>query len=140
MADGVTPVLAQPGFRCERVTYRSSATDEIASMAACATADPAEAIRSIRADVRRLASTLPPREGARASEANERGVLGALAALHRGEPCGFVLHSRDTWVEWSVQPVLFLPLADSGPATSCRNAGDRPTGLGAPLMPYAHTP
>lgn len=88
--------LTEPGFWCERRTYRSLSADALASVATYGTTNPAQAIRKIRVDVRVLASTLPPREMARAFKwANERGCLGALAALHRGEPCGFSLNSHD---------------------------------------------
>ncbi|MEU3613103.1 hypothetical protein ABZ725_12460 [Streptomyces sp. NPDC006872] len=80
---------------------------------------PAEAIRKIRVSVRRLAPTLPSWEQRRAlSWTDSGGCLQAVAALHRGEPCGFSISSHGTWVEWIVRPFdeflvpdeLLLPL------------------------------
>ncbi|MFF2850145.1 hypothetical protein ACFVT5_27980 [Streptomyces sp. NPDC058001] len=110
----------RPGFWCERITYRSLAVDSVTSMATYATTNPAQAIRRIRVEVRVLASSLPPREMARAfAWANERGCLGALAALHRGEPCGLSLNRADAWVEWTVRPVRFLSVCPTGGLAAC---------------------
>jgi hypothetical protein len=116
--------LTKPGFWCERIAYRSLSADAIASVATYATTNPAQAVREIRVDVRRLASALPPREMARAfGWTDGGGCLGAVAALHRGEPCGFSLNTLDAWVEWTVRPVAFLALADAEPTASCPGAG-----------------
>ncbi|EKX68687.1 hypothetical protein [Streptomyces ipomoeae] len=116
--------FAQPGFWCERITYRSLSADAITSVATYATTNPAQAIRKIRVDVRLLVSALPPREMARAfGWIDGGGCLGAVAALHRGEPCGFSLNTRDAWVEWTVRPVVFLTSAAAGPVASCRDTG-----------------
>lgn len=120
----VAQALTEPGFWCERIAYRSLSADAIESVATYGTTNPAQAVRKIRLDVRMLVSALPPREMARAFDwTDEGGCLGAVAALHRGEPCGFSLNAHDVWVEWTVRPVVFLALADSGPAASCPGAG-----------------
>ncbi|MFE2375071.1 hypothetical protein [Streptomyces sp. NPDC059398] len=98
-------------FWCERITYRTMDADDVADVARYATNAPAEAIRRIRADVRALAHSLPPIERHRAlSWVDGGGCVGAMGALHRGEPCGFSLSHRGRWIEWSVHPYLeFCP-------------------------------
>ncbi|WP_329145348.1 hypothetical protein OG275_13610 [Streptomyces niveus] len=94
-------------YWCERVTYRSlgAAGSDIEKVERHSASTPAEAIRQIRSSVRTLASTLPPNERRRAlSWAEGGGCVGAVAALHRGEPCGFSLSDRGSWVEWTVHP------------------------------------
>ncbi|UGY90280.1 hypothetical protein [Streptomyces gobiensis] len=56
--------------------------------------------------VRTLASALPPREQHRAHWADVSGSISALAALERGQPCGFSLSCAGRWAEWTVHPVL----------------------------------
>lgn len=71
-------------------------------------------------EVRSLTSTLPTQEIFRAvAWADGDGSIGAIGALHRGEPCGFSLSTHDAWIEWTVRPVLFLPLANSDPFEGC---------------------
>ncbi|TWG04651.1 hypothetical protein FHX80_113120 [Streptomyces brevispora] len=96
---------AAQAFWCERVTFRTIEADEIAEVRRSSTPRPADAIRQIRVDVRSLAPELPPLERHRAlSWVDGGGCIGALGALHRGEPCGFSLSHRGTWIEWTVRP------------------------------------
>ncbi|WP_164251098.1 hypothetical protein [Streptomyces sp. S4.7] len=65
----------------------------------------AEAIRQIRLSVRTLVATLSPEERKHArSWAEGGGCVGAVAAPHRGEPCGFSLSHHSAWLEWTVHP------------------------------------
>lgn len=97
-------------FWCERVTYRTMEADEIAEVSRRMALDPAEAIRFIRLDVRALAAELPPMERHRAlSWADGGGCVGAIGALHRGEPCGLSLSHREAWIEWTVRPGFNSP-------------------------------
>lgn len=101
-------------FWCERVTYRTLETDEIAEVSRHMALEPAEAIRFIRMNVRALAVGLSPLERHRAlSWVEGGGCVGALAALHRGEPCGLSLSHGDAWIEWTVRPGIGLPV-DAG--------------------------
>lgn len=94
-------------FWCERITYRTMDADDVADVARYAAAAPAEAIRRIRSEVRELAQALPPVERHRAlSWVDGGGCVGAMGALHRGEPCGISLSHRGRWIEWSVRPYL----------------------------------
>ncbi|MFC8076584.1 hypothetical protein ACFUN8_13720 [Streptomyces sp. NPDC057307] len=97
----------------EHVTYRSltAAGSDIDKIEHHSARTPAEAIRQIRLSVRALTPTLPPEERKRAlSWAQGGGCVGAVAALHRGEPCGFSLSGRSAWLEWTVHPYhLFQP-------------------------------
>ncbi|MER5359195.1 hypothetical protein [Streptomyces sp. NPDC002785] len=96
-------------YWCERVTYRSMEADEVADVSRSTAADPAEAVRRIRSAVRDLASVLVPIERYRAlSWVDGGGCIGAMGALHRGEPCGFSLSHRGTWIEWTVRPYLVI--------------------------------
>ncbi|WP_405616983.1 hypothetical protein OG292_24985 [Streptomyces sp. NBC_01511] len=91
----------------EHVTYRSltAAGSDVERIERRSTRTPAEAIRQIRSSVRTLMCTLPPKERQRAlSWAEGGGCVGAVAALHRGEPCGFSLSHHRTWLEWTVRP------------------------------------
>lgn len=91
----------------EHITYRSltAAGSEIDKIERHSARTPAEAIRQIRLSVRALMATLPPEERKRAlSWAEGGGCVGAVAALHRGEPCGFSLSHRIAWLEWTVHP------------------------------------
>lgn len=128
--------VALPGFWCERMTYRSLAADDIVSVSCFATTNPAQAVRKIRVAVRALVSALPTREMARAFEWTDgAGCIGAVAALHRGEPCGFSLSSHDGWVEWTIRPVKFLPLANLDPFSEYPRAVWQVELSAAPLAP-----
>jgi hypothetical protein len=121
---------ASHAFWCERITYSSLIAGDIADVARHSASNPAEAIRSIRVAVRTLASALPPIERHRAlSWTDEGGCLGAIAALHRGEPCGFSVSSGRNWVEWTVRPFLDFRVSDEAllpilPPPSCRTPPD----------------
>ncbi|GGV90125.1 hypothetical protein GCM10015535_45430 [Streptomyces gelaticus] len=102
-------------FWCERVIYRTVETDEIAKVSRHLALDPSEAIRFIRLNVRALVTGLPPRERHRAlSWVDGGGCIGAIGALHRGEPCGFSLSWGDAWIEWTVRPQLAVHVDDAG--------------------------
>lgn len=67
-----------------------------------------EAVRLVERQLRDNALfRLAPGELARALAAYDRaGRLPALAALHRGEPCGFAVRCDDgTWAEWHLDAV-----------------------------------
>lgn len=97
-------------FWCERVTYRTMEADEITDVSRHMALAPAEAIRFIRLNVRALAADQPPMERHRAlSWVDGGGCVGAIGALHRGEPCGFSLSHRGAWIEWTVRPGFDSP-------------------------------
>lgn len=128
------PRLTRPGFWYERIRYRSLPDSDVLSAAYYATTNPAQAIRRIRVEVRTLVSVLPTKEMLRALAWVEGdGCIGAVGALHRGEPCGFSLSTHDAWIEWTVRPVLFLPLANVTPFEECppkkRQSGNHQTHL-----------
>ncbi|MEW1659521.1 hypothetical protein [Streptomyces sp. NPDC093707] len=133
MAGGMmrTGPAVVPGIWCERTVYRSVHADEVAGWTACAVDGPLRAVRLINADARRLAAGLPKRAGERALRGMVgEGRLGAVAALHRGEPCGLALHCGGTWVEWSATPVLFLAIVSrTGPRGRCGDGHEQ--GFGA---------
>ncbi|MCI3226397.1 hypothetical protein [Streptomyces sp. NP-1717] len=94
-------------YRYEHITYRSltAAGSEIDIIERHRARTPAEAIRQIRLSVRALVATLPPEERERAlSSAEGGGCVGAVAAPHRGEPCGFSLSRHRARLEWTVHP------------------------------------
>ncbi|WP_329386703.1 hypothetical protein [Streptomyces sp. NBC_01716] len=100
----------------EHVTYRSltAAGSDVETIERRSARTPAEAIRQIRQSVRALTTTLPPNERKRAlSWAEGGGCVGAVAALHRGEPCGFSLSRRGAWVEWTVHPYHVFHTAEA---------------------------
>ncbi|GAA2677316.1 hypothetical protein [Streptomyces lunalinharesii] len=113
----MTRGVGTPGIWCERVVYRSLDADVVASWASLAVGSPAQAARAIGADARRTAGGLTGRARRRVANGLEGGGrVGAIAALHRGEPCGLALNCGGVWVEWSARPVLFLPVVSrTGP-------------------------
>ncbi|MFF0623182.1 hypothetical protein [Streptomyces sp. NPDC004296] len=129
--------LAVPGIWCERTVYRSVHADEVASWTSLAVATPLRAVREIAADARRLAAGLSGRARERAlREVDGDGCLGAVSALHRGEPCGLTLNCAGTWVEWSAHPVLFLPVVSRTGPRRCRgDGGAEGFGVGAVGVP-----
>ncbi|MDX3853249.1 hypothetical protein [Streptomyces sp. AK02-01A] len=137
MRDSAPASRVSRAFWCEQVTYTSMDADAIAVVSRYSAASPAEAVRSVRVAVRALAFALPPIERHRAlSWAEGGGCVGAIAALHRGEPCGFSLSRRTDWIEWSVRPFLVFDVNDkallsvlpasSGETLAC--AADSPSG------------
>ncbi|MFF4950474.1 hypothetical protein ACWC2K_04980 [Streptomyces chattanoogensis] len=134
MARGVTPGgLTTAAFWCERFVYPSLYAEAPASWAVMITPSAAWATHCISADAQRMASGLPERERRRALDRMGRQKpLGAMAALHRGEPCGLGLKLGGAWVEWSARPVLLLPLVSrTGP--DCPRRAVLREGFGAPL-------
>ncbi|AJT65547.3 hypothetical protein T261_3885 [Streptomyces lydicus] len=125
--------LTTPAFWCERFVYPSLYAEAPAAWAVMITPSAAWATRCISADARRMASGLPERERRRALDRMGRQKpLGAMAALHRGEPCGLGLKLGGAWVEWSARPVRLLPLASrTGP--DCPRAAVAREGFGASL-------
>ncbi|MET8742709.1 hypothetical protein [Streptomyces sp. NPDC004728] len=110
-------------FWCERVTYRTMEADEIAEVSRHMALDPAGAIRFIRLEVRALAAGLSPLERHRAlSWVDGGGCVGAIGALHRGEPCGLSLSHQGAWIEWTVRPGSGSP-ADAGDPLSAGPPG-----------------
>lgn len=116
MVAHVAQKLTHPGFWYERIRSRSLTDSDVLSAEYHATTNPAEAVRRVRVEVRTLVSALPTQEIFRAvAWADGDGCIGAMAALHRGEPCGFSLSTHDAWIEWTIRPVNFLRLASSDP-------------------------
>ncbi|MEU3184680.1 hypothetical protein ABZ707_10760 [Streptomyces sp. NPDC006923] len=62
------------------------------------------------------------------------GCVGAIAALHRGEPCGFSLSRRTDWIEWSVRPFLVFDVNDKAllPVLSASSGETLVCATGAP--------
>ncbi|MGW2840486.1 hypothetical protein ACWCWD_22180 [Streptomyces sp. NPDC001493] len=79
--------------------------------------EPLDAIRVIRSQLRAShVLGLPPHEADRARRwADHGGWIPALGALHRGEPCGFVLRLRKgRHLEWNVRPLTYVLLSHAG--------------------------
>ncbi|MET9531600.1 MULTISPECIES: hypothetical protein [unclassified Streptomyces] len=111
-----TPIEArvEQGFRLEVLRYGPANGFRPEPVDLRIVPTPREAVRAIRAQLRAShVLGLPPRETARALRWSEHGGwLPALAALHRGEPCGFVLLlRRGRHLEWTVRPLHYLSLA-----------------------------
>ncbi|MGW0854128.1 hypothetical protein [Streptomyces sp. NPDC002690] len=106
MHDSLPPTATPPNlYRCERVTYHAVEDDEIVDAAHSTTNTPLEAIRWVQGQVRAIVAHLPPGEELQARRWDEGGgCIGALAALHRGEACGFTLRHGDFWSEWNLRP------------------------------------
>ncbi|MCX5397996.1 hypothetical protein [Streptomyces sp. NBC_00102] len=106
MHDSLPPSVIPPHlFRCERVTYSTVEADQIVDAAHYTTDTPLEAIRWVQRQVRDFVAQLPPGEAVQARRWDEGGgCIGSLAALHRGEACGFTLRHGDFWSEWNLRP------------------------------------
>ncbi|WP_411121418.1 hypothetical protein [Streptomyces sp. x-19] len=130
----MTRGLGTPGIWCERVVYRSPDADVVASWTSLAVGSPVQAARAIGADARRMAGGLDGRVRRRVlSGVDGGGRVGAMAALHRGEPCGLALDCGGAWVEWSARPVLFLPVVSrTGPC--CSKVTEGPVGFRRALV------
>ncbi|MFI5754417.1 hypothetical protein [Streptomyces sp. NPDC051569] len=124
-------------YWCEQVTYRSMDADGIVNVSRRPVASPADAVRGIRTAVRALDSTLAPMERHRAlSWVDGAGCVGAIATLHRGEPCGFSLSYRGRWIEWTVRPFFvfrvaresLLPLLPTSPCAAAPTPTPSPAG------------
>ncbi|PBC84424.1 hypothetical protein SAMN05428945_0966 [Streptomyces sp. 2224.1] len=143
MTRGAASVLLTPGFWCERFVYRSVHADRLASWTARATHSPVRAVRLLGADAREVAAGLLPGDERQRvmGELGRSGQVGAMAALQRGWPCGLALNCGGAWVEWTVSPVLFLPLVDGAPpGTPCPCRGGQAVGFGARLAPAGGFP
>ncbi|MFF8913572.1 hypothetical protein ACF08M_09665 [Streptomyces sp. NPDC015032] len=102
---------AEHGYRFEALRYGSATGFRPEPIDLRIVATPQEAIRAIRIQLRAThLFGLTPRELARALHwADQGGWTQALAALHRGEPCGFVLLLRKgRHLEWNVRPLAYL--------------------------------
>lgn len=73
---------------------------------------PVQAVRWVRIAARTLVSLLDDAErDAALAWLDGGGCIGAVAGLRRGQPCAFMVRRGGTSVEWTVRPVVFLPLA-----------------------------
>ncbi|MFC8825062.1 hypothetical protein ACFT9I_06845 [Streptomyces sp. NPDC057137] len=101
--------------------YETLDADSRTDISRCSMPNPAEAIRAIRVDVRALMDTLAAVERDRALRwTGYGGSVGAVAALHRGEPCGFSLSSEGRWIEWTVRPYPVLDASRAGAPSNVR--------------------
>ncbi|MEU3184692.1 hypothetical protein ABZ707_10825 [Streptomyces sp. NPDC006923] len=135
MRDPAPASRVSRAFWCEQVIYTSMDTEESPVVTRYSVASPAEAVRGVRVAVRALAFALPPVERHRAlSWAEGGGCVGAIAALHRGEPCGFSLSRRTDWIEWSVRPFLVFDVNDKAllPVLSASSGETLACATGAP--------
>jgi hypothetical protein len=105
-----TAVVARRGFWAECVTRTAdTGTCLVASMG---TVTAAQAVRWVRISARTLVSLLDYSErDAALTWLDGGGCIGALAGLRRRESCVFRIRRGGTCVEWTVRPVIFLPLA-----------------------------
>lgn len=101
-------------FWCERIVFETLDADSRPHVSRCSRSDPGEAVHAIRVDVRALVGELSPAERVRALRWTGPGAcVGAVAALYRGEPCGFSLSgSGGRWFEWTVRPYLVFDVSD----------------------------
>ncbi|MFF2805698.1 hypothetical protein ACFVT2_00700 [Streptomyces sp. NPDC058000] len=130
----MTRGLGTPGIWCERVVYRSLDAEVVVSWVTLAVDSPAQAARVIGADARRMAGGLAGRARRRVLSGTEGGGrVGAMAALHRGEPCGLALDCGGVWVEWSARPVLFLAVVSRAGSRCVRSDGAGVVRFGGPV-------
>jgi hypothetical protein len=119
------------GFRFETLRYGPTTRFRPEPVDLRVLATPQEAIRAVRVQVRAShVFGLTPHELTRALYwSDQGGWVQALAALHRGEPCGFVLMLRKArHIEWSVRPLTYVSPV---PAT-CRRGRAAVTPSGPP--------
>ncbi|MGC5343186.1 hypothetical protein [Streptomyces sp. DT171] len=103
----------QKGYLLEALWIRPATDDDPDPVARHVTATPHEAIRTIRTQLHTGEPLgLSPHDLAHARrQAESEGWVHALAALHRDEPCGFLLGLRDGGqIEWHVRPLTYVTL------------------------------
>lgn len=117
MATPVSQRLTEPGFWFERIRYTAPVDGTVLTAAYYATTHP-EMIRAFE-------------------WIDGDGVIGAGAALRRGEPCELSISAHDTRIVWTVRPVTFVALASSDPFDACpRKKGQGVAGY-LKLLPLA---
>ncbi|MGY3682091.1 hypothetical protein [Streptomyces sp. TE33382] len=119
-------VRVERGFRLEVLRYGPTTGFVPEPVDLRIASGPREAIRVIRVQLRAShALELAPHEATRALHwADQGGWVQALGALHRGEPCGFVLRlSKGRHIEWTVRPLRYLTLASPSATVAGDNAG-----------------
>ncbi|WP_367432612.1 hypothetical protein [Streptomyces celluloflavus] len=101
----------RPGYWCECWT-QSPATGEAPVLLASCEADSAvQAVRWIRIALRTIASALEAEAAAYARSWLAGGYVSAIESLAYTKPYTIDISHRDTRIEWSARPVLFLGLA-----------------------------
>jgi hypothetical protein len=103
-------VRARRGFWAECVTRPADEGPCLVASVDMVTAR--QAVGWVRISARSLVSLLDDSErDAALSWLDGGGCIGAVAGLRRGESCVFRIRRGGACVEWTVRPVLFLPLA-----------------------------
>jgi len=103
-------VAVRRGFWAECVTRTADTGTSL--VASIDTVTARQAVGWVRGSAGPLVSLLDDVErDAALSWLEGGGCIGAVAGLRRGEPCAFTLRRGGTRVDWTVRPVIFLPLA-----------------------------
>lgn len=115
MRTSLTPLrpVVEHGYRFAALRYGPATGFVPEPIVLRITDTPQEAIRAVRIQLRaNHLFGLTPRELTRALHwSDQGGWVQALAALHRGEPCGFTLMLRGgRHIEWRVRPLTYVSL------------------------------
>ncbi|MGC5363296.1 hypothetical protein ACPXCE_16690 [Streptomyces sp. DT24] len=112
-APSSTVPKGEKGYLLEARRIGPATDDDPDPVARHVTATPHEAIRTIRTQLHTGEPLgLSSHDLAHARrQAESEGWVHALAALHRDEPCGFLLGLRDGGqIEWHVRPLTYVTL------------------------------
>ncbi|MCQ4083163.1 hypothetical protein NGB36_21775 [Streptomyces sp. RB6PN25] len=105
----LTPLIHH-GYWCECWTQSPTTGDAAVLLASFDTTSAAHAVRWIRVALRTLAS-VDPDAFAGAWGWLTGGYVADIEALAGTEPCTISIRHKDTHVQWTARPVLFLGLA-----------------------------
>lgn len=102
----------RPGYWCECWTQSPATGEAPVLLASCEARNAVQAVRWIRVALRGIISALEPETAACARSWLAGGYVSAIEALAYTTPYIVTISHRDTHIEWTARPVLFLGLAD----------------------------
>ncbi|GGX10191.1 hypothetical protein [Streptomyces noursei] len=110
MTPAAMPVL-RPGYWCECWTQSPATGDAPALLASCQADNAVQAVRWIRVALRTITSALESEAAACARRWLAGGYVSAIEALAYTTPYEITVSHRDTHIQWTARPVLFVALA-----------------------------
>ncbi|WP_369357204.1 hypothetical protein [Streptomyces sp. cg2] len=110
MNHAAMPAL-RPGYWCECWTQSPATGAAPVLLASCEADNAVQAVRWIRVALRTITSALESETAACAWSWLAGGYVSAIETLAYTTPYAIAVSHRDTRIEWTARPVLFLGLA-----------------------------
>ncbi|MFF9477408.1 hypothetical protein [Streptomyces sp. NPDC014733] len=110
MSPTAVPV-PRPGYWCECWTQSPATGETPVLLASCEGDSAVQAVRWIRVALSTITSALEAEAAAHARRWMAGGYVSAIETLAYNTPYTFTVSHRDTRIEWTARPVLFLDLA-----------------------------